>query len=221
MFTRRHQALLATLAGMTLGVAAFGAVLAINRNPSADGSVKTTGTPSTTTPKPSATDGTLAAPQPDALPYTRQTVKKGYTWLIADVPANWVLTPQGSYKDRFADSTNTQMIRFDLAASERSPDQQSRLRATSVGKSRDLRIVSRDAGSQAVDWNPGDLTHSTLIYTYTDESRRHRMVLSRWLSVDGGKRSAVEITVAGRPQDETNLRAILDHATETLELARA
>ena len=31
MLTPRHQALLATLAGMTVGVAVFGTVLAINR----------------------------------------------------------------------------------------------------------------------------------------------------------------------------------------------
>jgi hypothetical protein len=44
------------------------------------------------------------------------------------------------------------------------------------------------------------------------------MGLSRWISRDDGRTSAVEITVGGRPQDEAGLRAVLEHATETLEL---
>ena len=38
MLTPRHQALLATLAGMTVGVAVFGTVLAVNRNSTPDAS---------------------------------------------------------------------------------------------------------------------------------------------------------------------------------------
>jgi hypothetical protein len=44
------------------------------------------------------------------------------------------------------------------------------------------------------------------------------MGLSRWISLDGGKTSAVEITVGGRPQDEAGLRAVLEQATDTLKL---
>jgi hypothetical protein len=32
--------------------------------------------------------------------------------VTADVPANWVLIPEGSCKDRYADSLNTCMILF-------------------------------------------------------------------------------------------------------------
>jgi hypothetical protein len=44
------------------------------------------------------------------------------------------------------------------------------------------------------------------------------MGLSRCISTDGGESSAVEITVGGRPKDETALRAVLEHATTTLRL---
>lgn len=76
-------------------------------------------------------------------------------------------------------------------------------RARSIDEA-DLKVISRDGG--------------TLIYTYVDKTRGPRMGLSRWLPADDGKRSAIEITVGGRPQDEAGLRAVLDHATDTLQL---
>jgi hypothetical protein len=72
---RRHQVLLATLAEMTVGVAVFGSVLAINRNLSTRASANTDATSSASTPAPtptlSLTDGSLGAVRPDALRYTR------------------------------------------------------------------------------------------------------------------------------------------------------
>jgi hypothetical protein len=44
------------------------------------------------------------------------------------------------------------------------------------------------------------------------------MGLSRWIARTDGKRSAIEITVGGRPQDEAGLRTVLDKATESLQL---
>jgi hypothetical protein len=224
MLTPRHQALLATLVGMTLGVAVFGSVLLLNRDPRNEAAAGVITTPSPTTPAPAPStlsDGRLTPLQPDALRYIHKSIKEGRPKLAADIPKDWMLKPKDSYQERFADSSDTWMIRFNVTASKRSPTQQSELREASVAKSQDLRIVSHDNGRQPTGWNAAGLTHTTLVYTYTDNSHRARMVLSRWLSVDGGKRSIVEITAAGRPQDGAALHVILERATESLELRSA
>jgi hypothetical protein len=221
MLTPRHQALVATLTGMTLGVAVFGAVLLLNRDPRTEAAAGVVATPSPVKPTPAPStmsDGRLAPLQPDALRYIRRPIKKGQSKPAADIPEDWMLAPKAPYQDRFADSSDTWMIRFEVNASRRSPTQQSELRAASVARSQDLRIVSSDNGHQPIGWDADGLTHTTLVYTYTDNAHRARMVLSRWLSVDGGKRSTVEITVAGRPQDDAALHVVLERATETLEL---
>ena len=101
------------------------------------------------------------------------------------------------------DPTGAWQLRFDTRGSKQSPDELVKGRERSIDE-RDLQVLSRDNG--------------TLVYTYVDKSRGPRMGLSRWISLDGGKTSAVEITVGGRPQDEAGLRAVLEKATETLRL---
>jgi len=196
MLTPRHQALLATLAGMTVGVAVFGTVLAIDNasspNPAA-GTVKTS-----PTPKPTATDGL----QPGSLQFTTADFGSDQAPITAEVPSGWK-SSQGGLRPRYLDPTGVWQIRFDARGSEQSPDEQVNARAGSIDE-RELKVISRDGG--------------TLIYTYVDQTRGPRMGLSRWLPADNGKRSSIEITVGGRPQDEAGLRAILDHATDTLQL---
>ncbi len=69
MLTPRHQALLATLAGMTVGVAVFGTVLAVNRDNGDSTSSHVVSTPSQTPGTPGPTDGLQAA----SLQYVAQT----------------------------------------------------------------------------------------------------------------------------------------------------
>lgn len=197
MLTPRHQALLMTLAGMTVGVAVFGAVLAINGDPFASSSpagVVTTPTPSTS-PR---TDGLQA----DSLQYTLQTFGTKHDPVSAEVPNGWTSSERGT-RPRFLDPTAVWQLRFDTRGSKRSPDELVANRVDSIDEP-DMTVLSRDNG--------------TLVYTYTDRSRGPRMGLSRWISIDNGKNTAVEITVGGRPQDEAGLRAVLEHATETLRL---
>ena len=199
MLTPRHQALLMTLAGMTVGVTVFGGVLAVNGNPLAGddtpaGIVNSQPTPST----PGRTDGL----QPDSLQYAAQTFGTQKAPITAEVPTGWKSSQEGT-RPRFSDPTGVWQIRFDTRGSKKSPDDLVDERFRSIDE-RDLKLISRDDG--------------TLIYTYTDQSRGPRMGLSRWVSTDGGHTSAVEITVGGRPQDEAALRAILQHATDTLQL---
>lgn len=199
MLTPRHQALLMTLAGMTVGVAVFGAVLAFNGNPLAGdhtpaGVVNSQPAAST----PARTDGL----QPDSLQYAVQTFGSADAPVSAEVPTGWKSSQAGP-RPRFLDPTGVWQLRFDTRGSKQSPDQLVAARVRSIGE-RDLKVISRDNG--------------TLIYTYVDQTRGPRMGLSRWISTDGGTSSAVEITVGGRPQDEAGLRAILQHATDTLQL---
>ena len=200
MLTPRHQALLMTLAGMTVGVAVFGAVLAIKGgNPLASdntppGIVNSQSPPSTS----AHTDGL----QPGSLHYVLQNFGTGDFPVSAEVPTGWKSSQSGT-RPKFVDPTGVWQVRFDTRGSKQSPDEQVNSRARSI-EEKDLKVISRDNG--------------TLIYTYVDQSRGPRMGLSRFISTDGGKSSAVEITVGGRPQDEAGLRAVLEHATDTLQL---
>jgi len=199
MLTPRHQALLMTLAGMTVGVAVFGAVLAVNGNPLAGddtpaGIVNSQPAPSTS----ARTDGL----QPDSLQYAAQTFGTANAPVSAGVPTGWKSAQAGT-RPRFQDPTGVWQLRFDTRGSKQSPEQLVDARARSIDQ-RDLKVISRDNG--------------TLIYTYVDQARGPRMGLSRWITTDGSKGSAVEITVGGRPQDEAGLRAILEQATNSLQL---
>jgi hypothetical protein len=198
MLTPRHQALVATLAGMTVGVAVFGTVLAINRTNGPDTSSQVVATPSTTPSTPGPTDGLKA----DSLTYVTQTFGTEKAPVTTEVPDGWTSSQTGT-RPKFVDPTGVWQIRFDTRGSKQTPDDLVAARANSIDE-QDLNVISR--------------TDGTLVYTYVDQVRGPRMGLSRWIPADGGKRSAIEITVGGRPQDEEALRAVLDHATDTLQL---
>ncbi|GAA1589191.1 hypothetical protein GCM10009804_51730 [Kribbella hippodromi] len=198
MLTPRHQALLMTLAGMTVGVAVFGAVLAINGgNPFAAEPQVGVVTPAPTG-QPSHTDGLQAA----GLQYVVQNFGTGDEPVSAEVPAGWKSSQDGT-RPKFVDPTGVWQIRFDTRGSKQTPDQLVVSRERSIDE-RELKVMSRDDG--------------LLVYTYVDQNRGPRMGLSRWISTDQGQSTAVEITVGGRPQDEAGLRAILQHATDTLKV---
>ncbi|WP_432944495.1 hypothetical protein ACQPXM_03050 [Kribbella sp. CA-253562] len=197
MLTPRHQALLATLAGMTVGVAVFGTVLAINSATGQD-SAQTVVTSPTPTPTPIASDGL----QPDALQFAAETFGTEREPVTAEVPAGWK-TSQSGTRPRYVDPTGVWQIRFDARGSKQTPDALLEARQGSIDEP-DYKVISTD--------------NTTLVYTYTDRERGPRMGLSRWIAAGDSDRSAVEITVGGRPQDEAGLRAVLERATETLRL---
>jgi hypothetical protein len=155
--------------------------------------------PTSTTP--ACTDCLQAA----SLQYVLQTFGTDDARVSAEVPIGWKSTQDGT-RPRFIDPTGVWQIRFDTRGSKRSPAEQVDSRAQSIDE-QDLEILSREDG--------------TLVYTYVDKTRGPRMGLSRWISTDGGQNTAVEITVGGRPQDEAALRAVLEHATQTLQLPPA
>jgi hypothetical protein len=176
----------------------FGGVLAFNGNPLAGDDTPAGIVNSQPTPSTARTDGLQA----DSLQYTAQTFGTAKAPVSAEVPTGWKSAEEGT-RPKFLDPTGVWQIRFDTRGSKQSPDQMVAARERSI-EERDLKVISRDDG--------------TLVYTYTDQSRGPRMGLSRWVSTDDGDTSAVEITVGGRPQDEAGLRAILQHATDTLQL---
>lgn len=199
MLTPRHQALLMTLAGMTVGVVAFGTVVAVNGgNPFAAHDAPV----SIVSPGPSSTPSHGDGLAGDSLQYALQNFGTDDDPVSAEVPAGWK-SSQGGTRPKYVDPTGVWQLRFDTRGSKQSPDQLVKNRERSIDE-KDLRVLNRDDG--------------LLVYTYTDKARGPRMGLSRWVSLDDGKSTAVEITVGGRPQDEAGLRAVLQHATDTLKL---
>ncbi|HZX07019.1 hypothetical protein [Kribbella sp.] len=199
MLTPRHQALLMTLAGMTVGVVAFGTVVAVHGgNPftAHDEPV------SVVSPAPSSTPTRGGGLQADGLQYVVQNFGTDNDPVSADVPVGWKSSQSGT-RPKFLDPTGVWQLRFDTRGSRQSPDELVRDRERSI-EEKDLQVMSRDNG--------------LLVYTYVDKTRGPRMGLSRWISLDGGRTSAVEITVGGRPQDEAGLRSVLQHAVDTLKV---
>jgi hypothetical protein len=196
MLTPKHEALLATLLGMTVGVSAFGILVAIRDEPLTGGD--TLPVVATPTPTPEPADGSLDG---TTLTFAAKSLGPGGT---VDVPADWKQSEDDGRQTRFDDPTGLWMIRIDQKDSDYSPARMVADRVKKVAGATDLRIVSEDS--------------NTLVYTYVRNGRQ-RMVLSRWISRDGGKQTAAEITVAGRPQDSGGLAVVLAKATESFTLA--
>ena len=217
MLTPRHQALLATLAGMTVGVAALGGYVAVRDSPVTAG------------PGPSVSSSAPGTPGAatlsiDSVSFERRSFGPSGAGISAEVPAGWTVDQRSSYDVRFYDPTGVWMVRFDGTTGGRNVTAQAVAKRNSVRREQDFRVVREYGGTIAADWNAGGLTHRTLVYSYTntrDHAARRgpRLVMSRWISIDAGGRSAVEITVSGRPQDEAGLDALLTRSTETLFLA--
>ncbi|MDX6281959.1 MAG: hypothetical protein QOH03_3030 [Kribbellaceae bacterium] len=198
MLTPRHQALVATLAGMTVGVAVFGTVLAINSRGGDDNTSS-----QVVTSQPTDTPKTGDGLQAGSLQFTSQAFGADDAPATADIPTGWK-SATGGTRPKYVDPTGVWQIRFDTRGSKQTPDELVAARAGSIDE-KDLKIISRDGG--------------TLIYTYTDSTRGPRMGLSSFRPTANGKRTLVEITVGGRPQDEAGLRTVLEKATDTLQIS--
>src|SRR5690349_3002000 len=130
MLTPRHQALLMTLAGMTVGVAVFGTVLAVNSIGDDDNRATDV---VTSQPTPSTTprgDGLQA----DSLQFAPQTFGTSRAPVSAEVPTTWRATHDGE-RPRFQDPTGVWQIRFDTRGSSKSPERQVSDRERSIKES--------------------------------------------------------------------------------------
>ncbi|WP_343970928.1 MULTISPECIES: hypothetical protein [Kribbella] len=182
---------------MTVGVAVFGTVLAINSRGGDTPSSQVVTSQPTQTPK--TGDGLQA----DSLQFTSQAFGADDAPATADVPTGWK-SATGGTRPKYVDPTGVWQIRFDTRGSKQTPDEMVAAREKSIDE-KDLTVISRDDG--------------TLIYTYVDQTRGPRMGLSSFRPTANGQRTLVEITVGGRPQDEAGLRAVLQRATDTLQIS--
>jgi hypothetical protein len=208
MQTPRRQALLATLAGILAGVAVLGVVVVIR-------GVSAPREQAASSPAPSAPATSTPATGGDGLDvgrltFSRRSVGDG---TAVEVPDGWKPDQPSANHVRYVDPSDTWLIRVDARAQQRTVAQMLAARERGVRGAQDFRAVRRDSGKT------DELVHRTLVYTYTNDSRVARMVMSRWISADGDVQTTVEITVGGRPQDEAGLQALLDRATESLELS--
>ncbi|WP_328332844.1 hypothetical protein OHA70_15035 [Kribbella sp. NBC_00382] len=183
---------------MTVGVAVFGTVLAINSRGGDDPTSS-----QVVTSQPTDTPKTGDGLQADSLQFTSQAFGSDDAPATADVPTGWK-SATGGTRPKYVDPTGVWQIRFDTRGSKQSPDEMVAAREKSIDE-KDLNVISRDDG--------------TLIYTYTDQTRGPRMGLSSFRPAPDGNRTLVEITVGGRPQDEAGLRAVLAKATDTLQIS--
>src|SRR4051794_32510507 len=120
MLTPRHQALLMTLAGMTVGVAVFGAVLAINGgNPFATDTRTSGGVVRSAPPSTPTCAGCL---EPSSLHYVVQDFGTDDDPVSAEVPAGWKSAQDGT-RPKFLDPTGVWQVRFDTRGSRQTPDQ--------------------------------------------------------------------------------------------------
>jgi hypothetical protein len=183
---------------MTVGVAVFGTVLAINSRGGDDNTSS-----QVVTSQPTDTPKTGDGLQAGSLQFTSQAFGADDAPATADIPTGWK-SATGGTRPKYVDPTGVWQIRFDTRGSKQTPDELVAARAGSIDE-KDLKIISRDGG--------------TLIYTYTDSTRGPRMGLSSFRPTANGKRTLVEITVGGRPQDEAGLRTVLEKATDTLQIS--
>ena len=218
--TPRNQAVLATVAGVAVGAAIVGGVVALRDDPGGDG----TAVKAASSPSPSAS---LPAPDPEAGPLEAagiRYVSKKFGTRTADitlqVPAGWTYVKQDAYNAWFVGPEGTWRLRVDATANSRTIDQTLRARERSLERStKGLKVIAREEGAQQTNWGPGSLTHRTLIYSYQNSDRGLRFVMNRFVALGDGGRTAVEITASGRPDDQTGLEAVLAQATATIVLA--
>lgn len=194
MLTPRHEALLATLLGMTVGVAAFGIYVAIRDTPLTGAKPQIIASTPVQKPSPDPAKGALDG---TALTFVTKALGPGGQ---ASVPSDWPQEERANDETRFMHSSSVWLVRFSSNSSKRDPERQVRDRARKIRNEQDLRIVSEDT--------------TTLVYTYTRDNEA-RMVLSRWIAAADGEGTAAEITVAGRPQDAAGLAVVLAKATES------
>ena len=70
-----------------------------------------------------------------------------------------------------------------------------------------------------VPWTAPPVAYTSITYTYRDGARGQRWVTTRFIdTLEHGKRAYIEVTVAGRPQDQAGLNRVLAEATQRVAL---
>lgn len=210
MMTPRRQAIVATLSGVASGIACLGVVVAVRDDPPAEAAPSSLSTTATTPPSPDPSRPL----DPAAIRYESQRFDSGKDGEITlQVPTGWTFQKQDGRRARFDHPSEAWLLRIDAAPSHRSVDEMLTDRLRSLRRTQDLTVIRRDHGTRQPDQQ-----HRTLVYSYRNENRGTRLVLSRWISAGSDDRAAIEVTVAGRPEDLAGLESVLARATDTLVL---
>jgi hypothetical protein len=137
-------------------------------------------------------------------------------------PAGWKFTQLSRTHAKFTDSSNTWMLRVDGGIGGKvSPSTAAQQRVKALHGVAGLKIVSRAHGTvkSKVPWSMPAVAYTSLTYTYRDGARGQRWVSTRFVdTMENGKRAYIEITVAGRPQDQAGLNRVLAEATQRVAL---
>jgi hypothetical protein len=137
-------------------------------------------------------------------------------------PKGWKFTRLSLLEAKFTDSSNTWMLRVDGGLSGKvSTNTAAQQRVKALHGVRGLKIVSRAHGTvkSKVPWSAPAVAYTSITYTYTDGARGQRWVSTRFVdTLDNGKHAYIELTVAGRPQDQAGLNRVLAEATQRVAL---
>lgn len=223
----RTGLLVTAVAGITAVTAAAGygaGRLTLTDQPADLG--ETTPLVSVTIPVPSTTP-TLPPPLPDpagpALSVDRfkgrdfHSVLEPPRTLYVDVPHDWtelldLSTDHLEIKFRVPQD-KTYWLRVEAARDKPDNDQARDDRRGELQRNgtRDLRITGTPSGTVRSRLDDTQRRYEGLDYTFTEQGRRHLVVLVRW--VEG-----VEISVAGRERDRAGMEEVLERAMQSVRL---
>jgi hypothetical protein len=137
-------------------------------------------------------------------------------------PKGWKFTQLSRTQAKFTDSSNTWMLRVDGGLNGKvSTNTAAQQRVKALHGVPGLKIVSRAHGAvtSKVVWSTPPVAYTTLTYTYRDGARGQRWVSTRFVDTyTNGRHAYIEITVAGRPQDQAGLNHVLAEATQRVAL---
>lgn len=137
-------------------------------------------------------------------------------------PKGWKFTQLSLAHGKFTDTSNTWMLRVDGGLGGKvSTNTAAQQRVRALRSTPGLKIVSRAHGTvkSEVPWSMPAVAYTSLTYTYRDGARGQRWVSTRFVDTfDNGKHAYIEVTVAGRPQDQAGLNRVLAQATQRVAL---
>lgn len=137
-------------------------------------------------------------------------------------PTGWKFSQLSREQAKFTDSSNTWMLRVNgglggKVSTSRAADQ----RVHALHGVAGFKLKYRGNGSTAskVVWDAPRVAYTQITYTYRDGARGQRWVTTRFVDIyENGRRAYIEITVAGRPQDQAGLSKVLTEATQRVAL---
>jgi hypothetical protein len=207
-------AIISAAAGLLLGVVPSDAVPA-----------RTASAPATATATGAATATAHAKPalKPASLQFSSKCWgRANHCYVLVHAPKGWKFSQLSLLQAKFTDSSDTWMLRVDGGLGGKvSTSRAAQQRVKALYGVPGLKTVSVTHGSTAskVGWDAPRVAYSAVTYTYRDGARGQRWVSTRFVDTyANGRLAQIEITVAGRPQDQAGLNKVLAEATQRVAL---